>query len=156
MCASHSLIWLRGLALLKKTPCWRFPTSVSAQRAVLPKLHLKILKQILGVRKTVHTDIVWKTNPIKRLEDIFGQPIIKFWNNLSVAPSTSLYRLITLASCHAAVTRMCIIGHGPSIEVCVLVDTCLTLRVDELDPIAEVTFNSLMRDHRDVGWQGLP
>jgi len=50
---------------------------------------------------------------------------------------------------------MCIIGHGPSIEVCVLVDTCLTLRVDELDPIAEVTFNSLMRDHRDVGWQGL-
>ena len=86
-------------------PCWRFPTSVSAQRAVLPKLHLKILKQILGVRKTVHTDIVWKINPIKRLEDIFGQPIIKFWNNLSVAPSTSLYRLITLASCHAAVTR---------------------------------------------------
>ena len=54
--------------------CQRFPAGAAPQRAALPKLHSQILKQILGVRKTVPTELVWREVPVKRLEDIWWQP----------------------------------------------------------------------------------
>ena len=68
-----------------------------------PGAHHPLLKQILGVRKTVPTVPVWREVPVKRLEDIWWQRTVNVWNSLAAAPPASLYRHIALASCRSAV-----------------------------------------------------
>ena len=135
--------------------CQRFSAAASTERARLPKLHLQILKQILGVRKTVPTELIWREVPLKRLEDVWWQRTIKFWNSLAAAPAASLYRRIALASCRSALTRNV---HNWAWSFYRAVRACkymLDIRVDDLDPIAEATFKSYRSDVHDAAWQAL-
>lgn len=70
--------------------CQRFSAAAGAQRALLPKLQLQILKQILAVRKIVPTELIWREVPIKRLGDTWWQRTSKFWNSLAGVPTASL------------------------------------------------------------------
>ena len=133
--------------------CQRYSAAASTQRAALPKLHLQILKQILGVRKTVPTAAVWKELPVKRLETVWWQRTITFWNSLAASPADSLYRRIALASCCSAITKNV---HNWAWSLYRGVRACgylWDLRVDDLDTIAQATFHSRLADLYEAKWR---
>ena len=85
--------------------CYSFPTASSASHASLAQQHLQSLKHILGVRSTVHTQLLWQEMPIKRLEVVWLQRTVKFWNRLADSPSCNLYRRIANASSRSAMSH---------------------------------------------------
>ena len=113
------------------------------------------LYYIFGLLSFVPTELLWREVPLKRLEDIWWQRTIKFWNTLAAAPAASLYRRIALASCRSALTRNV---HNWAWSFYRGVRACkymLDIRVDDLDPIAEATFKSYRSDVHDATWQAL-
>ena len=85
--------------------CYSFPAASSVLRASLAQQHLQTLKHILGVRSTVNTHVLWQEVPIKRLEVVWLQRTVKFYNRLAAAPNGDLYRRIAIASCRSALSQ---------------------------------------------------
>ena len=135
--------------------CQRFPAAARTERAVLPRLHLQILKQILGLRKTVPTELDWREVPVKRLQDTWWQRTVTFWNSLAAAPITSLYRRIALASCRSAVARNVHNWAWSFYRGVRAIGYMWDIRVDDMDPIAEATFMAYLFDVHAASWHGL-
>ena len=136
--------------------CYTFPAASAALRASLAQQHLQTLKHILGVRSTVNTHTLWQEVPVKRLEVVWLQRTVKFYNRLAAAPTNNLYRRIAVASSRSAVSRNL---HNWAWSFCKsLQDIGYTfqLRADDLDPIAECTFDMKLKAKYDAVWQNLP
>lgn len=118
-------------------------------------LHLQILKQILGLRKYVLIELVWGEVSVKRLENIWWQRTVTFWNSLAAAPATSLYRRIALASCRLAVARNVHNWAWAFYRAVRAIGYMWDIRVGDMDAIAEATFEAYLFDVHDSGWQGL-
>ena len=68
------------------------------ERRKLSKLHLTQVKQLLGVRKTTPTSVLWQETHIKPLEDTWLLRAVGFYNLLCDMPESNLYRQIAQAS----------------------------------------------------------
>ena len=77
----------------------------SALRSSLDQQQLQTLMHILGVRSTVNTHVLWQEVPVKRLEVVWLQRTVKFYNRLAAAPSGNLYRRIAVSSSRSAVSQ---------------------------------------------------
>ena len=133
--------------------CQGFTTSASVHKAALPDLYLQ---QIMLVRKTVPSDIVWTEFSVQ-LEVVLWQRTIIFWNSMAAAPANSLCRRIALASCSLALARsvqiwayawyfcrgVCAYGFSLGIRIF----------SDHLDANAEAMANSRLCDLYDARWQ---
>ena len=136
--------------------CYTFPAASAALRASLAQQHLQTLKHILGVRSTVNTHTLWQEVPVKRLEVVWLQRTVKFYNRLAAAPTNNLYRRIAVASSRSAVSRNL---HNWAWSFCrSLQDIGYTfqLRADDLDPIVECTFDMKLKAKYDAVWKNLP
>ncbi len=136
--------------------CYTFPAASSALRASLAQQHLQTLKHILGVRSTVNTHVLWQEVPVKRLEVVWLQRTVKFYNRLAAAPIGDLYRRIAIASCRSALSQnvrnwawsLCrsLQGIGYTFQI----------RADDLDLVVEHTLDIKLKAKYDAIWQDLP
>ena len=136
--------------------CYTFPAASAALRASLTQQHLQTLKHILGVRLTVNTHTIWHEVPVKRLEVVWLQRTVKFYNRLAAAPTDNLYRRIAVASSRSAVSHNL---HNWAWSFCRSLQSIgytFQLRADDLDPVAECTFDMKLKAKYDAVWQNLP
>ena len=136
--------------------CYSFPAASSVLRASLAQQHLQTLKHILGVRSTVNTHVLWQEVPVKRLEVVWLQRTVKFYNRLAAAPNGDLYRRIAIASCRSALSQnvrnwawsLCrsLQGTGYTFQI----------RADDLDLVVEHTLDIKLKAKYDAVWQDLP
>ena len=136
--------------------CYTFPATCAALRASLSQQHLQTLKHILGVRSTVNTHILWQEVPVKRLEVVWLQRTVKFYNRLAAAPTSNLYRRIAVASNRSAVSQNL---HNWAWSFCRSLQGLgytFQIRADGLDPIVERTFDMKLKAKYGAVWQDLP
>ena len=136
--------------------CYTFPAASTALRASLAQQHLQTLKHILGVRSTVNTHVLWQEVPVKRLEVVWLQRTVKFYNRLAAAPSGNLYRRIAVASSRSAVSQNVRNWAWSFCRSLQAVGYTFQIRADDLDPIAECTFDIKLKAKYDAVWQDLP
>ena len=128
----------------------------SVLRASLAQQHLQTLKHILGVRSTVNTHVLWQEVPVKRLEVVWLQRTVKFYNRLAAAPIGDLYRRIAIASCRSALSQnvrnwawslwRSLQGIGYTFQI----------RADDLDLVVEHTLDIKLQAKYNAVWQDLP
>ena len=127
--------------------CYSFLAASSVLRAPLAQQHLQTLKHILGVRLTVNTHVLWQEVPVKRLEVVWLQRTVKFYNRLAAAPNRDLYRRIAIASCRSALSQnVRNWGIGYTFQI----------RADDLDLVVEHTLDIKLKAKYDAIWQDLP
>ena len=104
---------------------WGFqqlPQQFRILRKDLVTSHLRMLKEITGVRGSTSTDILLAELGLKPLQHVWLLRAAKFWNSLAGKPPGNLYRCIALDSCRAAVRLESATGHGPCSRPFVLLD----------------------------------
>ena len=132
--------------------CYTFSATCAALRASLSQQHLQTLKHILGVRSTVNTHILWQEVPVKRLEVVWLQRTVKFYNRLAAAPTSNLYRRIAVASSRSAVSQNL---HNWAWSFCRSLQGLgytFQIRADGLDPIVERTFDMKLKAKYGAVW----
>ena len=80
-----------------------FAIDARKARESLASSHLKMLRQIAGVRTAVATPILFRELDRCPLSHAWWQRVVKFWNNLVQMPAPSLHKQVALDDCHDAV-----------------------------------------------------
>ena len=80
-----------------------FAIDARKARESLASSHLKMLRQIAGVRTAVATPILFRELDRRLLSHAWWQRVVKFRNNLVQMPAPSLHKQVALDDCHDAV-----------------------------------------------------
>ena len=135
--------------------CQRFPQPYGALRQELVTGHLQMLKEITGVRGATATDILLAELGLQSLQHVWLLRAAKFWNSLAGKPDGTVYKLIALDCCTAAVVSS---RHNWAWSIFRAIRATgyeLGIRVDDMDVIDISALKQHITQQRDSVWDDL-
>lgn len=124
-------------------------------RAQLESAHVKMLRQIAGVRTSAPTAILFKELEMRPLVHVWWQRTVQFWNNLAAAPPNSLHHQVALADCRDAVLHGVHNWASGVMHGLRLLGYQFTIRCDRLDTIDGARVQELLDEAGAAAWQAL-
>ena len=133
----------------------QFPQQYSALRLELATSHLQMLKEIAGVRSSTPTDILFAELGLQPIQHVWLLRAAKFWNSLACKPATSIYKVMALDCCSAAVSlsrhnwawSMFRAIRATGYELCI--------RADDMDMIDVGALKQHLARQQSAAWDGL-
>ena len=117
--------------------------------------HVQILRQISGIRTDVPTAILFKELQEKPLQDIWLLRSIRFWNNLSGLPPTSLHRKIALDDCRDAIVHNTKNWAWSLHKALQKLGYSLDIACNTMDLISLAQVRQQLQGRLDAHWDGL-
>ena len=117
--------------------------------------HIKILRQIGGVRTAVPTAVLFRELGVRPLPHIWWQRMVKFWNRLAELPASSLHKQAALDDCWDA-----IVGHVRNWAYSFITGLRslgyeFLIRCDMMEPVDLPRVLELLKDRDSQRWQNL-
>ena len=134
---------------------YRLSAPLSSARDSLGLSHLRILKQIVGVRSTVATAILMKELDVQPFENESWLRAVRFWNDLVSLPDANFYKRIALDACQAAVTKNVKNWAWSIIKGVRKLGYDLVISASEMTYIDVAKFTQVLADRADSAWQDL-
>jgi hypothetical protein len=133
----------------------QFSQQHSAHRLELATSHLQMLKEMAGVRTSTPTDILLEELGLQPLQHTWLLRAAKFWNNLACKPMGSIYKVIALDCCSAAVASSQHNWAWSMFKAIRATGYELSIRVDDMDVINVSALRQHIAQRRDSIWDGL-
>ena len=124
-------------------------------RNSMASAHIKILKQIAGVRTVVPAAVLFRDLGVRPLPHIWWQRMVKFWICLAELPASSVHGQACLDDCWDAV-----VGHVKNWAYCFITGLRflgyeLLIRCDMMEPVGLPRMLELLEDRALQRWQNL-